>query len=179
MPLLRALPWVLWLALVLFSVATYTNLPEQIPQRFDASGEVTKVMSKSLVTWFLLPAIAGAVQLLLSWMGTWASRKPELFNFPEKERFLKIPPAYRGPVIERLREMVDITGAFTMLVMAYVQVMIWRAALGQSPGGMSVGLIVVTVLFTPFVFILLSRANAAVDEAERRWKSAEGPAGGR
>lgn len=170
--LLRVLPWLIWVALVLFSIATYSTLPERIPQHFDAAGNVTATMSKSLVTWFLLPAIAAGVQLLLSWTGTLPTTRPELFNFPAKARFLKLPTEFRGPVILRLLEAMDITGAFTMLVMAYVQVMIWRSALGHSPGGMTAGLIVVTVLFTPALFILLSRANAAVDEAEARWKAA-------
>lgn len=179
MPVLRMLPWALWGALALFSVATYANLPEMIPRHFDAAGNPTAMMPRSPWSWAMIPLIALVTQAGIAWTSSVLPKKPHLFNFSDKERFLRIPSAYRGPVIARMREMLDVTGAFTVLVFATVQVMVWRSALGHPPGGISLGLIIGTVLFTPFVFILLSRANAAVDEAERRWKSAEGPAGGR
>lgn len=171
--MLRMLPWALWGALALFSVATYANLPEMIPKHFDAAGNVTSMMRRSPWSWGIIPLIALVTQAGIAWTSVVLPKKPHLFNFNEKERFLRIPVTYHGPVIERMREMLDITGAFTVLVFATVQVMIWRSALGHPPGGMSLGLIIGTVLFTPGILILVSRVNTAVDEAEKRWKAAE------
>ena len=174
MPVLRALPWALWGTLVIFSVATYTNLPEMIPQHFDAAGNATAFMPRSPWSWAMLPAMAVVILGGIAWTSRMLPTHPHWFNFSEKERFLRVPAAYRGPVIERMREMLDVTGAFTMLVLFAVQVMIWRSALGHRPGTLSLGLILGTVLFTPAILILMSRVNAAVDEAEKRWKAAEG-----
>ncbi|HRN52056.1 MAG TPA: DUF1648 domain-containing protein [Gemmatimonadaceae bacterium] len=179
MPVLRALPWALWAALALFSVATYTTLPEMIPRHFDAAGNPTAMMQRSPWSWAMIPIIALVTQVGIAWTAAVLPRKPHLFNFSDKERFLRIPAAYQGPVIEKMREMLDITGAFTVLVFATVQVMVWRSAMGHAADGMSLGLILVTVMFTPAILILISRVNTAVEEAEKRWKSAEGEARGR
>ena len=167
------LPWAMWGALALFSVATYTSLPEMIPKHFDAAGNVTSMMERSPWSWGIIPIIALVTQAGIAWTSSILPKKPHLFNFNEKERFLRIPEAYRPPVIQRMREMLDVTGAFTVLVFATVQVMIWRSALGHPSDGISLGLIIGTVLFTPGILILVSRVNTAVDEAEKRWKAAE------
>jgi uncharacterized membrane protein len=173
MPLLRLLPWLLWVTLVLFSVATYASLPERIPQHLNAAGEVTRTMQRTVWSWLLLPAIAGATLGFVTWCGAFVARRPEYFNFPEKERFLKIPSEFHGPVLERMRETLDVTGVFLIVVMAYVQFMMWRSAQGTNVQGMSLGLLVGTIMFTPGILILTSRVNTAVDDAERRWKDAE------
>lgn len=169
--LLRALPWLLWVTLVLFSVATYSTLPEQIPQHLNAAGEVTRTMPRAFWSWLLLPAIAGATLGLLSWSGAFVARRPQYFNFPEKERFLKIPAEFHGPVLVRMRETLDVTGVFLIVVMGYVQFMMWRSAQGANVQGMSLGLIVGTILFAPGIIFLTSRVNSSVDEAEKRWKA--------
>lgn len=173
MPLLRALPWAMWATLLLFSVATYGDLPPEIPQHFNAAGKVTSTMPKSPLSWMMVPGIALVSLAGLGWLSAVLPKKPHLFNFPEKERFLKIPDAYRAPVIARMRETLDVTNIFMVLVFGTVQVMIWRAGLGDSPGGYSVGLIIGTVMFTPGIFLMTSRVNSAVDEAEKRWKASE------
>lgn len=173
MPVLRALPWAMWATLVLFTAATYGNLPDVIPNHFDASGRVTSTMQRSWWSWSAMPLIALVTQAGLAWISALLPRHPQWFNFPEKERFLRIPVEHRAPVIARMREVLDATGAFTVLVFGIVQVMMWRSALGHAPGGLSLGLIIGTVMFTPGILFLTSRVNSAVDEAERHWKASE------
>lgn len=171
MPMLRVLPWALCAALALFSFATYGSLPESIPQHFDAAGNVTSATARSPWSWAAIPIIAVVTQLALAALSAALVRRPHLFNFPEKERFLKIPAAYQGPVINRMREMLDLASAFMVLVFAVVQFMIWRAALGHSTEGLSIGLVVGPIMVTPGLLIMISRVNGAVDEAERLWKA--------
>lgn len=173
MPVLRLLPWIVWVALVLFSVSTYGGIPGDLPRHLNAAGEVTADIPRSFLGWMLIPIVALLVQALMTGLTSLLPRRPDLFNFSEKERFLRIPEAYRGPVIARMRDTMDVIGLLAMLVMAYVQVMMWRAALGDSAKGLSMWLIVATVLFTPLALIMTLRVNTAVDEAERRWKAAE------
>lgn len=173
MPLLRVLPWLLWVTLVLFSVATYPTLPEQIPQHLNAAGEVTRTMHRSLGSWLLLPGVAGITLGLLSWCAGLVARRPQYFNFPDKERFLRIPSEFHAPVTARMRETLDVTGVFLILVMGYVQVMMWRSAQGANVTGMSLGLLITLILSAPGILILTSRVSAAVDVAEQRWKAGE------
>ena len=173
MPLLRMLPWALWAALALFSAATYANLPDVIPNHFDAAGRVTSTTPRSWLSWSALPLIALATQAGLAWVSASLPRHPHWFNFPEKERFLRIPATYRAPVLDRMRQTLDAAAAFTVFVFTVVQVMVWRAALGHSPGALSLGLIIGTVMFVPGLLILTSRVNRAVDEADKRWTASE------
>ncbi|WKW13211.1 DUF1648 domain-containing protein [Pseudogemmatithrix spongiicola] len=173
MPMLRVLPWALCAALALFSFATYGSLPESIPQHFDAAGNITSSTPRSPWSWAMVPIVAFATQALLAGLGALLPRQPELFNFSAKERFLRLPAEYRGPVVERMRELLDVTSAFTVLVFGIVQFMIWRAAFGHSADGLVIGLIVVSVLFTPGIFLLTGRVNTAVDEAEQRWNASQ------
>jgi uncharacterized membrane protein len=171
MPLLRMLPWALWAALLLFSVATYEDLPAAIPRHLNASGAVTATTTKSLLSWLMVPGIGLLMLAFISGLAALLPKKPQLFNFPEKERFLTIPEAYRGPVIARMRETLDVTNVFMVLVFGIVQIMMWRVSRGDSAQGYSLGLIIGTILFTPGIFLLTARVNRAVDEAEQRWKA--------
>lgn len=97
MPLLRVVPWAMWGALAIFSVATYSSLPSEIAQHFNAAGEVTSTTPKSLLSWLMVPGIALLTMAGLSWLSSLLERQPGLFNFPEKERFLKIPRGISWP----------------------------------------------------------------------------------
>ena len=173
MPILRVLPWGLCGALVLFSVATYVTLPEMIPQHFDAAGNITAMTERSWGSWAAIPIIAVVTLVFLAGLSAAITRKPQLFNFPEKERFLRIPEAHRGPVIDRMREMLDVAASVTVLVFSLVQFMIWRTALGNPAGGLSIGLVVLPLVAAPGLLVMLSRINGAVDEAEQRWQASE------
>jgi uncharacterized membrane protein len=171
-PLVRLLPWVLWSALVVFSIATYGELPAEIPRKISGAGTITATEPRSWFTWMLLPLVAAGTQVMLSWIGSLLPTQPELFNFTEKERFLKIPADYRGPVVERMRDVMDLVGALAMLLLFTVQVGLWLAATGRKTPWMPPLLMVGSIAFIPIIVLLLLRVNRAVDEAERRWKAA-------
>ena len=173
MPLLRLLPWLLWAALLLFSIATYGGLPADLPRRINAAGDVTQTDPRSLFNWLLVPGIAAFVQGMLSFVSSLLPTQPELFNFPEKERFLKIPSAYRGPVIARMRDVLDIVGTFTMALIFFVQFGLWRVGLGERLPALMPIILIGSIGFLPLVLLLSVRINSAVDEAEQRWKASE------
>ena len=169
---LRLLPWALCLALVLFTAATYSTLPAAIPQHLNAAGEVTRTLPTSWFTWMLLPLIAVVIQGLMTGATLLLPKRPDLFNFPEKERFLKLPPEYRGDVIPRMQQTMDALGALTVLVLFGVQVMLWRVALGHSPSNVFPILILCTVVFLPAALVLTARVNTATEEAHKKWVAA-------
>ncbi len=176
MMLLRLLPWELWAALVGFSAATYKSLPAAIPRHLDFSGAVTSTVPRTWLAWMLIPIIALATQALLLWLTLYIAKVPELFNFPEAEKFLKLPPAYRGDVIPRMQQTLDAVGVFTMVVMGAVQVLMFFAAKGYALPHASIFLMVSTIVLVPGLMLMTSRVNSAVEVAEKKWRASGSPA---
>jgi uncharacterized membrane protein len=176
MMMLRLLPWALWLGMVALALGTFAGLPEEIPRHIGAAGKITRSVPTTLGGWLLLPIIAGATQLLLSWISVWVlPRRQDLFNIPDKDRLMKLPPSYRASVVPQMQMTLDAVATCTMVTMCVVQVMLWRAAMGERVEGWTAGLIVGTVLIAPIALILTSKVSDAVAEAERRWKAAGSP----
>ena len=174
--ILRVLPWAMWMALVVFSVMTFDTLPADIPRHMNAAGEITSSVPRTWFSWMLLPMVALAIQSLLFGLTLLLPKNPSLFNFPEKEKFLKLPQSYRGDVISRMQVTLDVAAVFTMSNMAFVQWVMWRTALGHETRHIGVFLIVGTFILLPLMLMLTLRVNAAVEIAERKWKSAGSPA---
>jgi uncharacterized membrane protein len=174
--ILRVLPWVLWAVLVGFSVLTFDTLPAEIPRHLNSAGAITSSVPRTWFSWMLLPIVALATQWLLFGLAHHLPKDPSLFNFPEKEKFLKLPPAYRGDVIPRMQSALDVAGVFMMLMILFVQWLMWRTALGQETPSTMTYILVPTVLLVPLMLILTSRVNSAVEDAERKWKAAGSPA---
>ncbi len=175
MRLLRLFPWVLLIALVAFTAATYNTLPDRIPQRIDSAGVPTVTMPRSVLAWSLLPIVALVTLGGLQGLSAMLPKAPALFNFPDKQRLLRIPERYRGPVIEQMRAVLDLTSVSVLLVFGVVQWTLWRSALGVRGSGGMVVTLVAGVLVVPMILLLLPRLSAATAEAERRWY-AEDPA---
>jgi uncharacterized membrane protein len=168
----RILPWVVLIGLVVFSAATYADLPAEIPTKISARGIVTHTAPKGLFEWFLLVGIAALTQAFMTGLTVMLPKKPELFNFSEKEKFLRLPKEYQRPVIVHMQFAMDIIGALTMMTLGFVQWMIWRTALGHPPGLSLAWLMGLTVLIAPVAFLLVGRVSAEVDIQERRAREA-------
>lgn len=112
------------------------------------------------------------VQLCLTWLTALLPRQPELFNFLAKERFLKLPEAFRGEAVQRMQETMDVIGVLAMLIMFAVQVLLWRSALGHTSKNALPLLMIATVAFIPVALVLTSRVNQATEAAERKWRAA-------
>jgi len=173
MPILRILPFGVFALLLAFAVGTYPDLPAQIPTNFDVGGAVTGMRTKSIQRWLGLPFIALGVHLLLITLIQMLPNKPHLFNFPDKERFLRLPASYRGPVIAAMQWTLDLTSLLVMLLMATIQVMMWRVAHGKTDALAHLGLLLFSIVLGPAILISITRVTNAVDAAERRWRAAE------
>lgn len=173
MPILRILPLGLLALMLAFAVGTYPDLPAQIPTNFDFNGAVTGVRTKSIQSWFGLPFIALGVHLLLLTVTQMLPQKPHLFNFPDKERFLRLPTAYQGPVIAAMQWTLDMTSLAVMLVMATVQVLMWRAAMGKTDEIAHLAFLIGSIILGPAILISITRVTNAVDAAEKRWREDE------
>jgi uncharacterized membrane protein len=167
---LRLLPWVLWLALAAFSVTTYELLPADIPQQLNAAGEITRTTERSPVAWGMLPAIALGMLLLSHGLSALLPARPELFNFPSKDKLLALPPAERAPVIAQMRTVMDLTSLLTMLIMLGVQWLLWESAQGRTTGVSSTVLVVVCFTLAPVLLLFVGRVNSATERAHAQWQ---------
>jgi uncharacterized membrane protein len=131
---LRRLNAVLLLALFAGSAWAYPRLPGRIPMHFGFSGQPDAWASRSLVSWFLLPAITAALALGLHAIAASTANHPELWNVPDKRRFLALDAAARAPIVAKLREFVAFVGVVVTALMLVIQAAIYRAATGTAPG---------------------------------------------
>jgi hypothetical protein len=96
-------------------------------------------------------------------------RRPHWFNFPDKERFLALPPAYQAPVIEKMRFMLDVAALGVVVTFLSVQLMMWRSATGQPLGALRL-LPFAGVLLTPLLLLLVLRVQDATERQEKRYR---------
>lgn len=172
---LRILPWALWVALLLFTAATYSALPAEIPQQLDFAGRVTRSTPRGWLSWMMLPLISGLILGVLTVLRASLPKRPQHFNFPEKERFLRLPPRYRALVIPHMQATLDFTSVFLVLTMGGVQYTLWRTALGERTDGLELMIPLGSVIVLPLLLILTSRVNTATEDAERKWKADGSP----
>lgn len=162
------------LTLFVFSAVSYGELPARIPQHFDASGAPTREVATSIVSWFALPVIAAGVWGLVTWVGSRLPSQPELFNFPQKARFLALPPERRGPVLVEMRRFLDATALATVLLMGVVHLLVWRVATTGEAGALAQAPLLGLPLLLVVSVVGMIRLGRAVAEAERRLRDARG-----
>lgn len=178
MRITRVLPWLILIGIVVFSAAVYSGLPTELPRTVDFNGRVTGTAGKSLWTWALLPIIAVAAQLLIEGIRRALPSRPELFNFPGKDDLLKLPREYHPPVIAQMQWFLDVIASATNAIMFGVQILMWYTARGGSSQNASLALMMISVLFTPLIFLLVQRVSNEVESAKRKWESRRNPLAG-
>lgn len=164
----RILPWAVLFGLIAFTAATYAGLPDEIPTKISSRGVITHTEPKTIINWFMLVGIAALTQGFISWLTILLPSRPDLFNFSEKERFLTLPREYQAPVIVRMQFATDIIATFTMLLMFFVQWLLWRTAMGHPQALGLAGIVIFTVLIGPVAFLLAGRVSAEVEVQVRR-----------
>lgn len=125
---------ILLLALFAGSAWAYPRLPARIPIHFDFAGRPDAWESRSIVSWFLLPAIAVGLAAFLRGASALAVRNPETWNLPDKRAFLALDPVARAPIVARMQEFMAFVGVMVTAVMCIVQASVYRAATGTETG---------------------------------------------
>lgn len=123
-----------FLLIILFagSAWAYPRLPARIPIHFGVSGQPDAWAGRSLASWFMLPAVAAALAVLLRAAGAYSASHPELWNLPEKRAFLRLDAAAQAPIIARMQALLALVGVMVTGVLGIVQVSIYRASTGTA-----------------------------------------------
>lgn len=162
----RLLNAVLVLALFAGSTWAYPRLPERIPIHFDLSGQPDRWETRSFASWFMLPAIAAALALFLHAVSPYATRHPELWNLPDKRRFLALDEAAQAPIVARMQEFVAFVGVVVTALLGVIQAGIYRASVGAARG-LPVWALAAIGAFLLVVTVAGVRLNAAVGRMVR------------
>lgn len=155
------------------SAWAYPRLPARIPMHFGVSGRPDRWEGRSLVSWFLLPAITAALALFMRWIADVGARHPHTWNVPDKARFLALAPEARAPIVAKLQEFVAVVSVMVTVLMGAVQAGVYQAARGNEAaapvwimGAVGVSLVTMTVLGV--------RLNASVGRMVREASAAAG-----
>ena len=136
--------WFLLVAVWVFTLMKYMELPDTIPVHYDSSGRVNDYGSKS--TLLLLPAIGTIMAIGLSVL----NRYPHVFNYPKK-----ITPENALDQYTNATRMIRFLNLSTTLVIGIVVLMIVRDSSNetvQPGGGMIIMILVFTIIFLPLIY---------------------------
>jgi len=147
-------------------VSVYGRLPDRIPTHFGPSGAPDAWAAKGLFSVYGM-LLGGAGLLFVMALASRLSAK--WYNFPGKERVLKLAPAQQAYVIAPMQELIAWLGAAIAVAFSIGSRQMWAVALGERPE------ISVAVMLLPaavgivgaVVSIVVARARLrAVEEAE-------------
>jgi uncharacterized membrane protein len=171
----RVASWLGLFALVVGCVVVYPSLPTTIPHSIGASGRAERLVARTPLMWGLPVAISVATMLLLEWLRSRLPTKPALFNFPGKERLLKLQPEYQTEAIRSMQGFMDVMNLQLLVTFALVQWMIWRGAHGQRMQGVTIALLLMNPVMLVAMGLYLSRLQKVVDEATGRYEGRRNP----
>lgn len=164
-------------ALLLGSALVWPELPERVPGHFGLGGEVTRWDSPSALSWFGLPLVGLALVAMLYGIARLLPSRPDLFNMPDKDRFLELPAAFRAPVVARMREMLHGLASLMLVMPGVIQWMRYRTAHGADSEPYMALVLVLAVATTPIILgIWLPRIQREIDrqvERERQLRRTE------
>jgi uncharacterized membrane protein len=145
----------------LFAVIAWFGLPSRIPTHFGLSGAADNWSSRSLTAWFgLLLGSLGVHALTIVLM---SPKLQYLWNFPEKERFLKLTPEQQAPVLELMRSLGGAASSCVTLSMFGLQIGMYLTAHGHAKGLPSY---ILVFMFVPTLCLLIGLVGW-LDKVER------------
>jgi hypothetical protein len=154
------------------ALSWWPQLPPRIPIHFDAAGEPDGWAARSVVAWFLAPAIMLFLCALLGAIALWingvARTSPDLMNVPHRALFIRLSPAARCEAVLPVRGvLVWVLVGINVLGLVIVEGMGRVATLGQ--GTVSILPVVAFVAFAGALSFVSIRATArAVERLARR-----------
>ena len=116
------------------AAALWSTLPERVPIHFDFTGQPTTWARTSILSWFGLPLLAAAMTFLLYGIASASTHAPELWNIPERERFLALSPAARAPIIAYLHRLMAWAALLVTFTFITIHVGVYQTATGRSDG---------------------------------------------
>ena len=126
------LNWTLLLLDGAGAMLTWSTLPRRVPTHFDFGGTPDAWARTSLTSWFGLVAITAAVSAFVYALSMHAPL--ELWNIPEKERFLRLSSQQRAPILELLRRSMAVAAICCTISLSSLQLGLYIVAHDHANG---------------------------------------------
>jgi uncharacterized membrane protein len=150
------------------SLALWDQLPDRMPLHFGIDGRPDSWGAKTIISWFLLPAIATGLTILIHVVASLIIRRPEFINMPDKKRFLELPPEQRVRVIMVMQGLLQWVGVMLNVTFLIIQFGSYRAAVGHAiPGLIVTALLIATVSSPLLAVVALLRMQSLMKTASR------------
>ena len=157
-------------------LAAWPHLPARIPIHFGIHGRADHWVETTPLAWFALPLLALAMVLVNAWLARLLPRRPDLFNHPDKQRFLALPTPYRAPVIHRMQAFLHWVSVQLVLLFGLIQVAVYRTAHGAESGTFMVVVLVLGIAVLPMLLLWnVTRIQAEITQQFRRFRQQAEP----
>jgi uncharacterized membrane protein len=167
---LHALNALLLLALWGYTVASYGNLPEQIPAHIGPSG-VTRWTRRDSGVWFMLPILGTFHAFLMYLLSSLADAGASGMNVPQKKRLLTLSREGQSYVMQPMRGFMFGMATWLLTLMFYVQYELQRVSVAAQTGNPATSrVIVITVLMTAALGLLVLRLYRSVGRRITEWE---------
>ena len=154
----RKLPLICSVVLLLLmiggSIAVWDHLPERMPLHFGIDGRPDSWGGKTFMSWFLLPAIAVGLTIMMYVLASWIMRRPDLINMPDRKKFLELPPEQRRKVLMAMQGLLHWVGVMLNLTFLIVQYGSYRAAIGGAIPGLILTALLVSTVTSPLLAVV-------------------------
>ena len=110
----------------------YPKLPARFPRHFNGAGNADGWAGKSLTAWFALPVIAVLTIAFMGWVTRLASSNPNLWNVPEKQKFLALTPEQRRPIVQLMSSFITGVNCAIIILFISMQYAMYQVATGRE-----------------------------------------------
>ena len=152
----------------------WPHLPPRIAIHFGFSGRPDRWVSTTWIAWFGLPLLAAAMTLVLLGIDKLLQRSPEMWNVPNRERFLQMSPAEREPIESAVHRLVAWCAVLITCSFIGAELEVYRSARLTAVPGWAVQLLVWTPAI--LVLVLVLRMNRFIRKQIRRGGATQGHA---
>ena len=116
------------LALIVFSIVVYSDLPDQIPTHIDYSGKADSTTEKNIFIWMAIPFLSVALLIVFSVIAGMIDKTPKWVNVPHKKLYLALSENMRKAINQYIKAYLLITGFMVNVILFEVQLMLYQSA---------------------------------------------------
>ncbi len=159
------------IALFVFSIIVYPDLPSKIPSHINFKGEADSFANKTLLFWMLIPILSLILLLIIRWISNLMDKKPGWINLPNKQKYLELSENMRANVNQYLKTFILILIFMMNVILFEVQLMLYQASMSVEKQADTLNtylLMFFAVIFIIYIIVYLFKFSSLIRIA---WES--------